>query len=112
MSGVRCPADEPKVKRCHRRPATGIPPDTGPHFFFARRSYVISKAEEAEDARDARVLMAILRLCDGDPSSFRVAEAPPEEIERFLDRGPSLRARRTALLAILHTIINDEPFNW
>ncbi|KKK60885.1 hypothetical protein LCGC14_3019900, partial [marine sediment metagenome] len=76
--------------------------------------------------KTALLLAAIMRLCEGDVSKFlppsgkswgqarlgcaSLEPVPvfPEEIKRFLDSGPSMGARRAALVAILESIIADE----
>ena len=115
---------------------TGIPPDIGPRFFFARMATEQSgyrhlrfaaepvpvllaprdarknaKGPDAvmtNDEKTALLLGAIYRLCEGDVSKFLQPEPVSGKIESFLDSGPSMGARRAALVVILQSIINDQ----
>ena len=60
------------------------------------------------DENTALLLGAIYRLCEGDVSKLLHPEPVSGEIESFLDSGPSMGARRAALVVILQSIINDQ----
>ena len=62
----------------------------------------------SKDQQTVLLLGAIYRLCEGDVSKFLPPGRVPKEIKRFLASGSSLPARRTALMAILESIIADE----
>ncbi|NQU76341.1 MAG: hypothetical protein HQ546_08535 [Planctomycetes bacterium] len=66
------------------------------------------KKQKSKDQETALLLGALYRLCKGDVSKFLPPRRVPKEIKRFLATGPSLPARRAALVAILQSIIADE----
>ncbi len=62
----------------------------------------------SKDQKTALLLGAIWRLSEGDVSKFLPPSQVPKEIKCFLGSGPSIPARRAALVAILESIIDDE----
>ncbi len=64
--------------------------------------------QKTENAKTALLVRAIWRLSEGEVHKYLPAERVPKEVRRFLESGASLEARRSALVAILDSLITNE----
>ncbi len=63
---------------------------------------------KSENVKTALLVRAIWRLSEGEVHKYLPAGGIPKDVRRFLESVPPIQARRSALVAILESIITNE----
>ena len=64
--------------------------------------------QKIENVKTALLVRAIWRLSEGEVHNYLPAGRVPKEVKRFLESGASIQDRRSALVAILDSLITNE----